>query len=429
VSPARKPISGLVLPLFVLLSMNWIRLAVAAESSQSIHESPAPASSLRAMVLLTGGIGTVQAPTGESPAVLNSAELYDTASQTFTAAGNLTAHRDRHAAVMLASGEVLVLGGVNTILVPLILFPAPAMPWLLSSTESFNPMNLHFTSAAPMQLARDELTATLLPNGKVLVLGGGVNTAELYDPRTAKFSSTGAAAASRYEQTATLLRNGKVLIAGGGEVQAELFDPATDQFASTGSMKTSRVYDTATLLPDGKVLIAGGSAYARGPALRTTEIYDPASGTFISGPVMTEPRAGHTATLLGDGRVLITGGGDDPLAEIYDSSINSFYPAAMMSASRRSHSATLLADGKVLIAGGWDESYKPLATAELYDPMSGQFLTPIKMREARAGQTASIVWVKWPVAHPTPSPVPSPSAAALTGPTAIAAPPKTPSAH
>lgn len=366
--------------------------------------STQPRPSMRAMVLLSAGIGTVQAPTGQSPAVLDTAELFDTVNHKFIAAGKMTTHRDRHTAFVLASGKVLVVGGVDTVLVPLILFPGPAMPWILSSTEIFDPATASFSSAAPMQSARDEPTTTLLPNGKVLVVGGGTDTAELYDPVTRKFISAGTASASRYEQTATLLQNGKVLIAGGGSAQADLFDPATGQFTPTGAMKTNRIYDTATLLTDGKVLIAGGSEYARSPALSTTEIYDPAAAAFTPGPAMTEPRAGHTATLLNDGRVLITGGSSYELAEIFNPYINSFYPAAMMNESRRGQSATLLPDGQVLIAGGWDESYKPIATAQLYDPESGQFSQPIEMTEARAGQTANLIWIRWPLATASPSP-------------------------
>jgi WD40 repeat protein len=357
------------------------------------------------MVLLTAGIGTVQAPTGKSPAVLDTAELFDTVNHKFTAAaGKLTTHRDRHTATVLASGQVLVVGGVDTVLVPLILFPGPAMPWIRSSTEIFDPSTARFSVAAPMQSGRDEPTATLLPNGKVLVIGGGTDSAELYDPIARKFSSAGTGSASRYEQTATLLQNGKVLIAGGGAAQADLFDPVTGHFTPTGTMMTNRVYDTATLLPNGKVLIAGGSAYARSPALSTTEIYDPAAGTFTPGPAMTEPRAGHTATLLNDGQVFITGGSSDKLAEIYNQYINSFYPAALMNDSRRGHSATLLPDGQVLIAGGWDETYEPLATAQLYDPASGQFSQPIEMMEARAGQTANLIWIRWPLTTASPTP-------------------------
>src|SRR2546421_12026168 len=92
--------------------------------------------------------------------------------------------------------------------------------------------------------------ATLLPNGKLLVVGGG---AELYDPATGIWSKT---ADPIFETgTATLLQNGKVLVVGGG---AELYDPATGAWSLTGNLNMSRFPQTATLLKNGKGLVTGG---------------------------------------------------------------------------------------------------------------------------------------------------------------------------
>ena len=117
---------------------------------------------------------------------------------------------------------------------------------------------------------RDRHTATLLQDGRVLVVGGGGEgyasrtSVELYDPATGTFSRTGSLKTGRWLHTATLLSDGRVLIAGGRSpndstyASAELYDPRTGKFTSTGSMKASRQQHTATLLPDGRVLIAGG---------------------------------------------------------------------------------------------------------------------------------------------------------------------------
>jgi hypothetical protein len=129
-------------------------------------------------------------------------------------------------------------------------------------------------------------TATLLPNGKVLV-AGGVNiadnafnplaTAELYDPATGQWSATGSLTAPRVGQTATLLPNGKVLVAAGyGDnesqlISAELYDPATGRWSVTRSLNTARGNHTATLLANGKVLVAGG--YGWGAILNTAELF------------------------------------------------------------------------------------------------------------------------------------------------------------
>ncbi|MGH7905866.1 MAG: hypothetical protein ACREP6_04490, partial [Candidatus Binataceae bacterium] len=161
--------------------------------------TPTPA--MRPVVLLTGGTGLVEAPTGESPAVLNTAEIYEPMSGQFFPLYPMAAHRDRQSATMLRSGRVLITGGVNTILVPMILFPGPSMPWILSSTEIFDPKNGRFTAGAKMLDPRDEPTATLLQDGKVLIVGGGTRAAALYDPAKKTFAPTGKTAASRYGQT------------------------------------------------------------------------------------------------------------------------------------------------------------------------------------------------------------------------------------
>src|SRR6185369_1407776 len=92
----------------------------------------------------------------------------------------------------------------------------------------------------------------------------------------------------RADHTATLLPNGKVLITGGvfttspapvPTQSAELYDPATGTFTTTGSLNTARSLHSATLLNNGKVLIAGGYG-GNGGALSTAELYNPVTGSF-----------------------------------------------------------------------------------------------------------------------------------------------------
>lgn len=282
-----------------------------------------------------------------------------------------------------------------------------------------------FTPTSTTQSARQDHTGTLLADGTVLVVGGsiyedfycldGTRTAELYDSAGATSSSTANISTERYAHTATLLPNGMVLVTGGfgkskggdcldvsdtpTEASAELFDPGSGSFTATGSMKAPRGNHTATLLANGKVLVAGGWDYA-GNVLGTTEIYDPATGKFVATGPLAVPRYAHTATLLPSGKVLIVGGGGSRSAavaeaEIYDPLAGTFSSAGNLGIKVGYHTATGLADGTVLIAGGTlfnaDGSGTPVANAEIYDPGTGLFSPTGPMLSARVRSTSTLL--------------------------------------
>ena len=210
-------------------------------------------------------------------------------------------------------------------------------------------------------------TATLLPNGKVLVAGGenaaaDLASAELYDPASGTWTTTGSLVNSRSQHTATLLPNGKVLVAGGlGDggplASAELYDPASGTWTATGSLATARDGHTATLLPNGKVLVAGGF---NGSYFASAELYDPVSGTWTATGSLATARSLHSATLLPNGKVLVAGGlgaGDVALAsaELYDPASGTWTATGSLATARADHTATLLPNGKVLVAGRWQQ--------------------------------------------------------------------------
>jgi hypothetical protein len=271
---------------------------------------------------------------------------------------------------------------------------------------------------------REFHTATLLAGGTVLVTGGGKDEAyctagsdfaELYDPVSGSFALTSSMVDRRYAQTSTLLQNGKVLITGGFSfdagtspplISAELYDPPNGSFAPTGSMSEARGAHTATLLSSGRVLIVGGGNTGggeppfAGDGSATAEVYDPSTETFTPTGNMSTARIGQTATLLLDGKVLIAGGitsgsSSSPLAtaELYDPITGSFTVATTMTAPRAGHTATLLPDGKVLVTGGFtDSTLVGTDTAEIYDPAKASFLGTNKhMAVGRWAHTATLL--------------------------------------
>jgi hypothetical protein len=271
-----------------------------------------------------------------------------------------------------------------------------------------------------MGTARSGHLATLLANGKVLIVGGDAS-AELFDPASGTFTPTGSMTTLRYGPTATLLASGMVLIAGGFGPStsqlprlssAELYDPQSGSFTATGSMAIGRVMHTATLLSDGRVLIAGGTdaSGGGGAATASAELYDPSTGTFTLTGSMITSRANHTATLLASGKVLIVGGWnghaadsvDDPpwdplFAELFAPSSGSFTATGSMSTTRSGHSAIRLASGKVLVLAGVPslqnihEQPPDPQYAELYDPASSTFSSAGSFTLPRTGYTVTLL--------------------------------------
>jgi hypothetical protein len=255
------------------------------------------------------------------------------------------------------------------------------------------------TSGPPMLEPRSGHSATLLPDGKVLIAGGMrrnqdfYKSTELYDPATGKFERSGDMTMARVGQAAVLLPSGKVLIAGGWighgcTDSAELYDPATRQFTPIVKMTTRRGNPSATLLPDRDVLIAGGGDHDSPGGISSAEVFHSATLSFQPISPMHYARISQTATLLKDGRVLIVGGRGESLAavaELYDPKTKRFSETGRLLTARYKHTAGLLPDGRVLIAGGSDERdwNGKLNSTEIYDPATGRFSAAAAMNDPR----------------------------------------------
>jgi hypothetical protein len=332
----------------------------------------------------------VRVPTPEAPSARDPG--------TFAAVGNMSAARSGHQAVLLRDGRVLVVGGDLRCDQECVLHP---------TADVFDPATGQFTPTQPMVQGRQHATASLLPNGRVLVAGGydqhgdAMASAEVYDPATGMFQAAPSMSTPRAGHTATALADGRVLLVGGvGSLDegtlgiAELYDPTSGRFVRAGSLNAARSDHTATLLANGRVLIVGGVGDL--DILASAELFDPQADEFRPTGSMTQVRQLQAATVLSDGRVLIAGGlgtedqGQVASAEVYDPGTGTFAAVGSMIEGRNFLTATLLRDGRVLIAGGFFRG-DVVASAELFDPGTNEFARAGKLSRPSDAPTATLL--------------------------------------
>jgi hypothetical protein len=294
---------------------------------------------------------------------VTSAEIFDPYMGTFTGVGAPCITREFHTATLLTNGKVLITGGNEFNGYPTWLTPT-------STAELYDPVTGSFAMTGSMAVGRSGHTASLLNDGRVLIVGGGPPTAEIYDPVTGAFSVVPGLIGELWGHTATVLTSSKVLIV--SQAGSKVYDPETNFFTSIGSMNEPRVFPTATLLPNGTVLVVGG--VGRNGILQSAELFDPLTASFVPTAPMATGRLAHTATLLPDGTVLISGGIIDwnngyhsySSAEIFDPATASFTTTGPMNTGRFWHTATLLPDGTVMVTGGVAGDDLPQSSAEIY---------------------------------------------------------------
>jgi hypothetical protein len=350
-------------------------------------------------VLVVGGANEAGQ---DQPSSLISAEVYDPVANTWSAAGEMrTNDGGRYASYALAplgNGMALAAGGGED--------GTPA-----STAELFDPATRSWSTTSRMTYARSDASATLLPDGRVLVLGGqGISgewltTGEIFDPHTNRWTLVAATLKTgRQGQVAVPLRDGRIFVTGWSDrwspADVEIFDPTragtppTPTAPPTGprtwstapSTPVPHANHTTTLLADGRVLVLGGGFPGYGPVTSVQadlargvpgEIYDPSTGRSVAtARGIGIGSSGFTATLLASGKVLVVGFG----ARLYDPTADRWFPAGNLAISRFEHAAVRLLDGRVLIAGGNGQvaPYGP-PPVEIYDPSSNSWSTAAPM--------------------------------------------------
>lgn len=311
--------------------------------------------------------------------------LYTAATHTISSVTPLPAPKEgtwiHSSAIKMANGNVLVSGGAGTNDVV-----ENDETIFIDPTNAANP----WQAAGDMTIRRAKHALTLLPNGKVLAIGGytqgpfagqWAETAEMFDINTGAWAMIAPMSNARiYGHTATTLRSGLVLVIGGSTSStAELFDPTSNEWSLIERADDRRYYDhSATLLDDDRVLVTGGVSITNGvpntgnsdASLCNALIFAWQSQKNID----ADSRGFHSATLMDEDAILVVGGAheasDGTLQSLKDAILYHTADGASTSAPtlthpRAFHTATKLSNGNVLVAGGMDES---AVVSEIYGP-------------------------------------------------------------
>ncbi|MCU0866706.1 MAG: hypothetical protein MUC36_23225 [Planctomycetes bacterium] len=329
-------------------------------------------------VVAGGGAGTLTAATG-----LASTEVWDFRRMRVVPGASMTTARALHLGVPLADGRVLLIGG------------ADATGGTLSSCELYDPATNLYTATGSMGTPRVLHAATRLADGRVMVAGGTstlqpdvvaaisstLSTVEIWNPATGLWSAGPSMAAARLAPALTRLSNNQVMVSGGVQVgfflgvpisavsttAVQRWNPATNTWTGGANMPQGRAghhYNQVTLA-DGRVLMTGGvnvpsllNATAAAP-INGADVYNPTTNTWLT-VNMPNVRTLHSATRLADGRVVVAGGAQGTLlapvsiaaVDVFNPASNTWSSAPALTGPRASHLAELMPDGTLVLFGG-----------------------------------------------------------------------------
>ncbi len=299
--------------------------------------------------------------------------------------------------------------------------PAEIIPTPINVEVSPSAISVESDSIGSMIHSRVNHSATLLPDGRVLVVGGmdeGFNplrTSEVFDPKTNLWTTADEMREARTEHSATLLEDGRVIVTGGMNEKlkiigtTEIFDAETGKWSEFEGMRTVRRGHFTLPLPDGRVAVVGGVGQTLGGlgilanisavgALLSTEVYDPKTDTWSQADDMREGHTGGLAVVLKDGRVLVAGGYNQAEAlassEVFDPNLGEWMRTASMARKTFANTATVLFDGTVLFTGGFGMSRTKggiTPGSEVFDPKSNEWRKAPDTVHGRMGHTSTLL--------------------------------------
>ena len=295
--------------------------------------------------------------------------------------GELSHPRSYATALVLATGEILVVGGLDR-----------ADPHVTNTeSELVNVKTGAVTVLKQQLMGRLHQTMTRALGDEVVVTGGvvfkdtywdPVDRVDIYRPLEQKWVSASPLMDARSDHAATALLNGNVMVIGGNQgprllQSVEIYDVRDDRWLRASPLPEPRTSHSAFLLRDGRVLVAGGIG-PRGVAMDSTFIYNPPADQWTEGPRMTLARVQHAAVPLANGDILFIGGDGaaSGTSERWVADLGRFVTSGTLVDPRQAAQAALLPDGRVVLIGGMpprNDEFAPLRSAEIWDPLTGQW--------------------------------------------------------
>ena len=312
-------------------------------------------------ILITGGTETYSTNFYENNYCTNRAYLWSAKLDDRDDLQPMNVNRCSHTSTLLPDGRVVVIGGTS-------IAPGGNGTNIVETLTN----GVWTKTSTPYWIGGQ--SATLLSTGEILIIS--VETQPyglLYNPDSGVMRQTAGQYTGAYNgHTATLMADGTVLLAGSQSEPGivEFYDPSSDMFTVLTANPDIYPQHTATLLPDGRVLFTGGFNQSTG-AKNDVLIYNPSNNTWPSYANLPTPRRNHSAVLMPDGKVVILGGretftGAKDRVDIFDPAMNSWTAAGNMSFSREYPQALLSTQGNIFIFGGYDQYYEPVAAVERF---------------------------------------------------------------
>jgi hypothetical protein len=398
----------------ILLSLTVIGCTASTTASPTVSAIPAASSSAP-----VGTAGTASPTPGPTLAATPTSR-----EAVWVPAGELREARSRTHAVLLGSGDVLVVGSDN------ICAPATAGS---DSVEIGEPEAGTWKWGQRLPKPHDRPVLVALPDGRALLTGGltgeddgpsAFSSTYIFEPMTRHWSRSGLLNTARSDQATVVLADRRVLVVGGMFIDrhnqahpraldsSEVWDPATGRWSRTGRLRHTRVGPSAVTLADGRVLVVGGLPEVDADQERASaEIFDPVTGQWQPAGRLGVPRTGFALVALEDGGALVAGGyvrftgelgtfrGPTSTTERFDATTNAWAQSGEMAEAAAGRAVVVMTDGRVLVAGGdatVPTDVEPIRTnwttgAEIYDPATGAWAEIVGLPLPRVGASAVLL--------------------------------------